>query len=513
MEPAPQSKRRRRPGRPTDGDLTASDGRTGRRLSERSGGRRQGDPLPLPISAETLDVLVAALEQFAAAIPDGHELFTAVFDPGAGASDLVIRDPGGDIRFILGLPEAQQTRLDELLAWVRGGLDPEIEPHPEAALQRERNALKRERDELRRERDELRGAERRQRSLAEAADCGTALLGARPPGFGCIVDANSAFGRITATTSDQLGGLAVWDLVAEEDSSRLLDAVRRVADGEGGTTLTVRLASEVHRRVELFVGPDRYSGDPPEQLAIRIRDVTSRDGLVGELQTQVKRLEHQNTQLSGLTRGTARSVMSPLRAVSGLLGLLVPMVGEEATQSLAAAQSAIGRVMSMLDSAVGFAGAHSGIIRQEAVDLNAALEFATTSLAADLAATGAEVTSRELPVVTGDLAQLERVLQCLLADANAAATDAPPAIDVSAELYGDMWRIRVADTGTAIEPGVRERIFELFEPSGRGGDDLGHRGAIGLAACRRIIEQHGGHIWVEDNVPRGAVFFFTVPAH
>jgi signal transduction histidine kinase len=98
------------------------------------------------------------------------------------------------------------------------------------------------------------------------------------------------------------------------------------------------------------------------------------------------------------------------------------------------------------------------------------------------------------------------VLQNLVANALKYSPDDSPQVRVSAQREPGAWRISVADQGVGIAESDRDRIFDLFE---RAGTDAGS--GIGLATCRRIIEQHGGRIWVEPNEPTGSVFSFTIP--
>ena len=117
------------------------------------------------------------------------------------------------------------------------------------------------------------------------------------------------------------------------------------------------------------------------------------------------------------------------------------------------------------------------------------------------------ITRGKLPTVHGDEHQLERVFLNLIANALKFGGDEPPRVHVDAHREPGAWRISVTDHGVGIPEAERGTIFELFS---RGADSTAGRG-IGLATCRRVIELHGGRIWVEPNDPHGATFNFTLP--
>lgn len=359
--------------------------------------------------------------------------------------------------------------------------------------------------------EEVFSAERRQRALADAADCGTALVNALSDGFGSVIDCNAMFGRIVGHFAGELAGHPISDLVAAGDEARVREALRRVSAGVGTRTLQVRLATNVHRRAEFVISADRSSGDPPTQLTIRVRDVTEQQGFVGELHRSVERLERDNRELAEFARVTAHDLMSPLRAISGLVDLLAPSLEERSTDALSSLQNAIERMLAMIDSAIGFAAARSQELERASVDLNAVLGHVQATLAADIAAANASITADELPTVSGDAAQLERLLQCLLSNALAYAGDAAPQVHLSATRDGEMWRVMVADHGIGVEADARERIFGLFERQAAAAASSGGSRGIGLATCRRIVELHDGRIWVQPNLPRGSIFAFTLP--
>jgi light-regulated signal transduction histidine kinase (bacteriophytochrome) len=121
----------------------------------------------------------------------------------------------------------------------------------------------------------------------------------------------------------------------------------------------------------------------------------------------------------------------------------------------------------------------------------------------------AEVTHDPLPTVQGDAKQLGLVLQNLVGNALKFHGEAPPRIHIAARRDGQHWVFAVRDNGIGIDPKHTERIFGVFQRLHTRREYPGT--GIGLAICKKIIERHGGRIWVESEPGRGATFFFTLP--
>jgi chemotaxis family two-component system sensor kinase Cph1 len=125
-----------------------------------------------------------------------------------------------------------------------------------------------------------------------------------------------------------------------------------------------------------------------------------------------------------------------------------------------------------------------------------------------LAQTGARLESGELPDVDGDPRHLRRVLQNLIGNAVKFRGEKQPHVHVSAWRREDEWVITVRDNGVGVDPDQASRIFDMFSRASTAPEGSG----IGLAVCRRVVEAHGGVIWVEPAEGGGSAFSFTLPA-
>ncbi len=122
---------------------------------------------------------------------------------------------------------------------------------------------------------------------------------------------------------------------------------------------------------------------------------------------------------------------------------------------------------------------------------------------------GAEITHGELPTVRADASQLAQLLQNLLGNALKFRGEAPPKIHVDARREEDCWRFSVSDNGIGIDAQFQDAIFEIFRRLHTRKQYTGT--GIGLAICKKIVDRHGGRVWVESQPGEGSTFFFTLP--
>ena len=141
-------------------------------------------------------------------------------------------------------------------------------------------------------------------------------------------------------------------------------------------------------------------------------------------------------------------------------------------------------------------------------DAGAALRQALDNLQASIQEKGAEIVHGELPIVRADAAQLAQLFQNLIGNALKFRSEAPPEIHVDACREADYWRFSVRDNGIGIDARFQDHIFEMFHRlhSRQQYDGSG----IGLAICKKIVDRHGGRIWVESEPGQGATFHFTI---
>jgi len=143
-------------------------------------------------------------------------------------------------------------------------------------------------------------------------------------------------------------------------------------------------------------------------------------------------------------------------------------------------------------------------------DSGAALAQSVNDLKVTIEESGTLVTHDPLPTVMADLPQLGQLFQNLIGNAIKFRGNEPPRVHISASQNGSGWTFSVRDNGIGIAPEYSERIFIIFQRLHSRQEYAGT--GIGLAICKKIVERHGGHIWVESEVGKGATFYFCLPA-
>ncbi|NJD55985.1 MAG: GHKL domain-containing protein [Nitrospirae bacterium] len=144
----------------------------------------------------------------------------------------------------------------------------------------------------------------------------------------------------------------------------------------------------------------------------------------------------------------------------------------------------------------------------ENVPFDAVLKNALANLKTSIDKAQATITADHLPEVMADPVQMVQLMQNLLSNALKFREGSPPVIHVSAARGKGERIFSVRDNGIGVPSGEKERIFEMF---GRLHKDRFHGTGIGLATCKKIVERHGGRIWVESEQGKGSTFFFTIP--
>jgi light-regulated signal transduction histidine kinase (bacteriophytochrome) len=159
---------------------------------------------------------------------------------------------------------------------------------------------------------------------------------------------------------------------------------------------------------------------------------------------------------------------------------------------------------------LAFARVEAREVSRERVVCGEALAQALDDLAGAIAEAGAVVTSGELPAIPGERSQLVQLLLNLVGNAIKYHGPQPPRVHIDAVRAGGDWVFSVADNGIGVDAVYHERIFEVFQRLHHPEEYPGT--GIGLALCRKIVQQHGGRIWVESSPGEGSRFKFAMPA-
>jgi signal transduction histidine kinase len=224
-------------------------------------------------------------------------------------------------------------------------------------------------------------------------------------------------------------------------------------------------------------------------------------------------LRRSNEELERFASVASHDLQEPLRAVASYTQLLRRRLSNtpdsETDLYLGHVLTAVGRMKVLIHDLLNYARVGAGKLSRKVVECDAALQAALADLAPSISESGAEITHGPLPTVSADPGQMGQLFSNLISNAIRFRGPAPPRIDISAERTGDFWQFAVRDNGIGIEPRHHDRIFVIFQRL-HGADRPGT--GIGLAICRKIVELHGGRIWVQSEPGAGATFHFTLPA-
>lgn len=249
------------------------------------------------------------------------------------------------------------------------------------------------------------------------------------------------------------------------------------------------------------------------RFAYVVEDATERKGAEELLAEQADELARSNRELEQFAYVASHDLQEPLRTVASYAELLSERyqgrLDADAEDFLGFIVDGAIRMRSLITDLLSYAKVSSRREPPAAVDTAEVLEAALVALQAAISAGGAEVTAGPLPRVQGIGRQLQQLFQNLIGNAIKFAGPNPPRITVSAEPAGSAWVFSVADNGIGIAPQHTERIFQIFQRLHTRAEYPGT--GVGLALCRRIVEEHGGRIWVESAAGRGSIFRFTLP--
>ena len=270
--------------------------------------------------------------------------------------------------------------------------------------------------------------------------------------------------------------------------------------------------------VEFATAPLGATGRPAGAVVL-FKDVSERReaeaqlvAAAFELESHAAELERSNAELEQFAYVASHDLSEPLRMISGFTQLLAQRyrgrLDDDADEFIGFIVDGVERMQSLINDLLDYSRVGRRALRRERVDVGAVVEQTLQALRPAIDEAGAAVQVEPLPSVPGDPVQLGQLFQNLIANAIKFRGDEPPRVRVSAQAMHTGWRFEVADNGIGIEPRHAERIFKMFQRL-HGREDYAGTG-IGLAICRKIVERHGGRIWVEAAEGGGSRFVFTV---
>lgn len=225
-------------------------------------------------------------------------------------------------------------------------------------------------------------------------------------------------------------------------------------------------------------------------------------------------LERSNTELQQFAYVASHDLTEPLRMITSYLELLGGHVrrklGVEEQEFIGYALDGARRMQGLIQDLLDYARVDTRGRPMEPTDCEQVLETVLANLKLAVGENHAVIEHDRLPVVKGDSAQLMLVFQNLIGNAIKFHGKDAPKIHVGASRNNGEWVFEVKDNGIGIDPKNFNRLFVLFQRLHTRREYPGT--GMGLAICKKIIERHGGRIWIESKPNNGAAFFFTLPS-
>ncbi len=234
-----------------------------------------------------------------------------------------------------------------------------------------------------------------------------------------------------------------------------------------------------------------------------------------ELAKQAQELARSNADLQQFAYVTSHDLQEPLRNITNFAELLQRRfqgrLNEDADEFLSYILSGARRMTALIDGLLNY----SRVINVETVPftpvvITDALHWATMNLQIIIEQSCASISYDALPTVFGDQVQIVQLFQNLIGNAIKYRSVDVPRIHITAERRCRDWLFTMNDNGIGISPDYAEKIFGVFKRLH--GYEIPGTG-IGLAICKRIVEKHGGRLWVESELGKGSTFYFSLPQH
>ncbi|KIL99825.1 Phytochrome two-component sensor histidine kinase Cyanobacterial phytochrome B [Paramagnetospirillum magnetotacticum MS-1] len=331
---------------------------------------------------------------------------------------------------------------------------------------------------------------------------------------GRFIEVNDAFERIMGWTKPEVvgrtsGELDTWESLAERD--RMLAALGTAARLENFEVRFRRKSGEVFTALISLEVVD-LSGQP--SLIFVARDISARKADEMLLRRTAEELERSNMELERFAYVAAHDLLEPCRTICSFAQILERKFGAvldgEGREYLGFLVGGAQRMRELIQGVLGYSRAGMAAAQMVDIDLAEVLHDVISDLGDAIRTRGGAVEVGPLPVVRGDPAQLRQLLVNLVGNGlKFHAEGALPRVRVGCENREGEWCLTVEDNGIGIASEYQDDIFGIFRRLH--GPDRYPGAGIGLAVARRIVDAHGGRIWVESEPGQGSRFCFTLP--
>jgi PAS domain S-box-containing protein len=341
---------------------------------------------------------------------------------------------------------------------------------------------------------------------------------------GKITDVNEATVKITGVPREKLIGTDFSDYFTEPQKAE--DGYHHVFDRGFVTDYPLTIRHQDGHLTDVLYNATVYKDTHGNVAGVfaAARDITEKKIIEAELEKHRRNLEdlvkqrtealaRSNKDLEQFAYVASHDLQEPLRAVGGFVSLLHHQLennlNEKTKEYMDFAMDGVARMQNLINGLLEYSRIETRGKPPQKIDSSKPLQDALLDLQTSIKESGAVIIDGVLPIVSIDPLQLKQLFANLISNAIKFRGDRTPEIQITAVRQDNTWQFAVKDNGIGIEPQYAERIFLIFQRLHTRKKYPGT--GIGLSLCKKIVERHGGKIWVESEPGHGSTFYFTIP--
>lgn len=368
--------------------------------------------------------------------------------------------------------------------------------------------LKESNEEIARSQVELEALHRRYQNLFDTAPVGYITL--NPSGM--ITDVNNTMVELTGFTKSYMNQGSFTLLVSPKSKnmyySTITDAIKTIEKQTVELELNKKDNTTFDAITEFVFTPE------DKQIKLTITDITKRKRAEDRLKETIKELEDSNHELESFAYITSHDLQEPLRTIASYAQLIERRykgkLDQDADEFMEFMVNGAARMKEMIQGLLDYSRVGTRGEKFKEFNAEEALNNALSNLQSSIKENNAEITYDKLPVIYGDKWQITSIFLNLISNALkfCCKKGVKPKVHISASKEDDEYVFSVHDNGIGLDKEYSDQIFEVFKRLHT--IDEYHGVGIGLAIVKRIVDRHGGRVWVESESGKGSTFYFTI---
>lgn len=306
----------------------------------------------------------------------------------------------------------------------------------------------------------------------------------------------------------EIEGKAIRETIREAERERVESVYLKILQGESSETEQ----NFFGRSLKVYHIPIKNDEDEIIYGMVMILDITDLKDTQRELEKRANELQHSNEELERFAYVASHDLQSPLRTIASYLQLLEmrykEVLDKEAMEFIDFSVNGAKRMQTVIQELLNYS--RISTVRKPFItaNLKVVVNEVIKNLDSNIQASGAIIEVGELPSIYCEPNQLYQLFQNLIDNAMKFVKDKKPFIQIAAKEHEEEWEFTVSDNGIGIKDEFKEKVFLIFQRLHTQTEYAGT--GVGLAICKKIVELHGGRIWVESEIGKGATFHFTV---